>query len=133
MVSKPGFEKQYRNRYQNLVSVTDYYFPYVMMTHHEFQCQILGTNCNSRVRWRFEFQFMHYNHEYFSGYSVIYTMPNWITLGIMVITQFSHIMTFFWMKRQFSQSKSKQKHCLLQQHAAVAWPTTQQCCFCCYF
>ena len=63
----------------------------------------------------------------------MYTMSNWIILGIMVITQFSHIMAFFWMKRQFSQSKSKQKHYLLNQHVAVAWPITQQCCFCCSF
>ena len=43
------------------------------------------------------------------------------------------ILAFLWMKRQFSQSKSKQKHYLLNQHVAVAWPITQQCCFCCSF
>ena len=32
---------------------------------------------------------------YFCLYSVIYTVPNWNTLGIMVITQFNHIMAFF--------------------------------------
>ena len=34
-------------------------------------------------------------HEYFRAQSVIYSVPNWNTLGIMVITQFNHIMAFF--------------------------------------
>ena len=45
-------------------------------------------------------------HESFRGYSVIYTFSNWITRGIMVISQFSRIVFFFWMKRLFSQSKT---------------------------
>ena len=44
-------------------------------------------------------------HEYFCGYSVIYTVPNWNTLGIMVITQFNHIIAFLWIKRQFYRGK----------------------------
>lgn len=39
--------------------------------------------------------------ESFRGCSVKYTMPNWHTLGIMVVTQFNHIMAFFWMKGSF--------------------------------
>ena len=38
-------------------------------------------------------------HEYFRGHSVIYIVPNWNTLGIMVITQFNHIMAFFLNKK----------------------------------
>ena len=34
-------------------------------------------------------------HESFRGYSVIYTFSNWITRGIMVISQFSRIVFFF--------------------------------------
>jgi hypothetical protein len=36
-----------------------------------------------------------WQHESFRGCSVIYTVPNWNTLGIMVITQFHHIMAVF--------------------------------------
>ena len=35
-------------------------------------------------------------------------------------------------KAVFTKQKYK-KHCLLQQHAAVAWPITQQCYVCCSF
>ena len=35
------------------------------------------------------------NHEYFRACLVMFTAPNWHTLGIMVITQFNHIIAFF--------------------------------------
>ena len=35
----------------------------------------------------------------------MFTAPNWHTLGIMVITQFNHIIPFFWIKRQFYRGK----------------------------
>ena len=44
-----------------------------------------------------------YYHEYFRGYSVIYTVPNWITLETMVFTQFIH---GFFLNESIHQSAS---------------------------
>ena len=46
-----------------------------------------------------------FKHEYFRACLVMFTAPNWHTLGIMVITQFNHIIAFFWIKRQFYRGK----------------------------
>ena len=56
-----------------------------------------------------------FDHEYFRACLVMFTAPNWHTLGIMVITQFNHMIAFFLNKKAVLQRKSKQnkQHCLL--------------------
>ena len=55
-------------------------------------CQFIPFGPNLEVKTS---TLYHIVHEYFRACLVMFTAPNWHTLGIMVITQFNHIIAFF--------------------------------------